>query len=97
MALPVVQQDIHAAHHHDDMDADPGVRHDASSLDHGKHYGAAKCNACSACCMLVAMAMPDPISATLAVGHSQAIPFLAGAVRVFVPESLDPPPRRFSA
>ena len=103
MAFNEQSSNMHETHHHDDASTIRHAMDDSASdqnhatHDHENHHGAGKCNMCSACCMLVAMTAPDFLSVSQSPVSSQVIPFFTTALRGFVPESLERPPRNIHA
>lgn len=95
-------ESMHEMHHHAHNALEHTSGNSASdpsnaAHNHGKHHGAGKCNMCSACCMLVAMTAPEFQAVSQLPVRSQVIPFFTTALRGFVPESPERPPRNILA
>ncbi len=92
-------ESVHNMHHHAaaQIPVEHVVSRNPATHDHDHHHGAAKCNICSACCMLVAMTAPEFLSISPLPISSHVIPFFATVIRGFVPESLERPPRNILA
>ena len=98
MAFAEQDESMHEMHRHADNTLGHATGNSASDSsnaahDHDNHHSAGKCNMCSACCMLVAMTAPEFQSVSQLPISSQVIPFFSTALRGFVPESLERPPR----